>query len=131
MSEEGAYLSPDGPEPHPIGTIVHNRYRILGVVGRGGLGVVYRVADILYSAHNVYALKELSDTSPGARKQFELESRWLQELDHNSIPRVRESFDWEDRVYLVMDFVDGENLEQYLRRTGKPLPEEQALRSSV
>jgi serine/threonine protein kinase len=41
---------------------------------------------------------------------------------------VRESFEWDGRVYLVMDFVDGENLEQYLHRTNKPLPEAQALR---
>lgn len=127
MSEDGAYMPPDGVQPRAVGSVIHNRYRILAVVGRGGLGVVYRVADILYSSHNVYALKELADPSPGARKQFEWESRWLQGLDHNNIPRVRESFEWDERVYLVMDYVDGENLEQYLRRMGRPLPEERAL----
>ena len=128
MSEDGAYMTAEGAEPRPVGAVVRNRYRILRIVGRGGLGVVYRVADILYSSKNIYALKELSDPAPGARKQFELESRWLQELDHNNIPRVRESFEWDSRSYLVMDFVEGENLEQYLRRIGRPLPEEQALR---
>ncbi|HEX8732391.1 MAG TPA: protein kinase [Ktedonobacterales bacterium] len=128
MNEDGAQIQSDGAQPRAIGSIVRSRYRILGVVGRGGLGVVYRVADTLYSSNNVYALKELSDQSPGARKQFALESRWLQELDHTSIPKVRESFEWDDRVYLVMDFVEGENLEQRLRRAGRPLPEEQALR---
>ena len=127
MSEEGAY-TPDGAQPRAVGEVVRNRYRVLAVVGRGGLGVVYRVSDLLYSSHNVYALKELSDPAPGARKQFALESRWLQELDHNNIPKVRESFEWDERGYLVMDYVDGENLEQYLRRLGRPLPEEQALR---
>lgn len=128
MSEDGAYASPDAAQPRAIGEIVRNRYRVLAVVGRGGLGVVYRVSDLLYSSNNVYALKELSDPAPGARKQFALESRWLQELDHNNIPKVRESFEWDDRGYLVMDYVDGENLEQYLRRIGRPLQEEQALR---
>jgi len=128
MSDDGASMQPEGAQPRVVGSIVRNRYRILAVVGRGGLGVVYRVADILYSSNNVYALKELSDPAPGARKQFELESRWLQELDHNNIPKVRESFEWDERVYLVMDYVDGENLEQYLHRLGRPLPEEQALR---
>lgn len=127
MSEEGAYSNTDGAQPRAVGSIVNNRYRILAVVGRGGLGVVYRVADILYSSKNVYALKELADSSPGARKQFELESKWLQELNHNNIPKVRESFEWDERVYLVMDYVDGENLEQYLRRTSHPLAEDQAL----
>lgn len=128
MNEHGALMQPDGAQPRAVGSMVRSRYRILGIVGRGGLGVVYRVADTLFSSNNVYALKELSDQSSGARKQFALESRWLQELDHTSIPKVRESFEWEDRVYLVMDFVEGENLEQYLRRIGRPLPEEQALR---
>ena len=128
MNEDGALTQPDSAQPRAVGSIVRSRYRILGIVGRGGLGVVYRVADTLFSSNNVYALKELSDQSPGARKQFALESRWLQELDHTSIPKVRESFEWDDRVYLVMDFVEGENLEQYLRRVGRPLPEEQSLR---
>ncbi|HEU5344324.1 MAG TPA: protein kinase [Ktedonobacterales bacterium] len=128
MSQDAANMGSEGAQPRPIGLVIHNRYQILGVVGRGGLGVVYRVADILYSGANIFALKELSDPAPGARQQFELESRWLQALDHNNIPHVRESFEWDGRRYLVMDFVDGENLEQYLHRLGHPLPEDQALR---
>ncbi len=128
MSQDAANMATEGAQPRPVGSVVRSRYQILGVVGRGGLGVVYRVSDILYSGNNVYALKELSDPAPGARQQFELESRWLQALDHNNIPRVRESFEWDGRSYLVMDFVDGENLEQYLHRLGHPLPEDQALR---
>ncbi len=113
----------------PIGTVVHERYRITAIVGRGGLGTVYQVMDILFGKQNVYALKELIDQSPGARKQFELESQWLQSLDHNHIPKVREHFEWRQRLYLVMDFVDGENLEQKLaRQGGRPFTEEQTLR---
>jgi eukaryotic-like serine/threonine-protein kinase len=113
----------------PIGTVVHDRYRILSHVGHGGLGTVYQVADILYGKGNIYALKELIDQSLGARKQFELESQWLQSLDHNHIPKVREHFEWHQRLYLVMDFVDGENLEQKLvRLAGRPFSEEQSLR---
>ena len=112
----------------PIGMIVHSRYQISAVVGRGGLGTVYQVVDVLFSKHNVFALKELVDQSSGARKQFELESQWLQSLDHNHIPKVREHFEWQQRLYLVMDFVEGENLEQKLTRLGgRPLPERQVI----
>lgn len=112
----------------PIGTVVHQRYRITAIVGRGGLGTVYQVADVLYGRQNVYALKELIDQSQGARKQFELESQWLQSLDHNHIPKVREHFEWEQRLYLVMDYVEGENLEEKLAHAlGRPLPEQQVL----
>ena len=114
--------------PLPVGTTVHERYHILAVVGRGGLGTVYQVRDVLFGKNNVFALKELSDQSLGARKQFELESQWLQSLNHNHIPKVREHFEWDRRLYLVMDFVDGENLEQKLaRQGGRPLVEQQVV----
>jgi serine/threonine protein kinase len=117
-----------GSSALPIGTVVHQRYRILAVVGQGGLGTVYQVSDVLFGKNNIYALKELIDQSSGARKQFENESQWLQSLDHNHIPKVREHFEWERRLYLVMDFVDGENLEQKLARMGgRGLPEQQVL----
>jgi serine/threonine protein kinase len=114
--------------PLPVGATVHDRYRILEVVGRGGLGTVYKVVDLVYSSSNVYALKELADQSPGARKQFELESQWLQSLNHTNIPKFREHFEWHGRLYLVMDFVSGENLEQKLARLGgRGIPEQQSV----
>jgi serine/threonine protein kinase len=105
-------------ESLPVGKLVNKRFQILKVVGQGGLGTVYQVRDTVYGKGNVYALKELADQSRGARKQFMQEAKWLQALDHPHIPKVRESFEWENRLYLVMDFVDGENLDQKLRRLG-------------
>ena len=118
----------DARGPLSLGTVVHERYRITAVVGRGGLGTVYQGTDILFGRNNVFALKELVDQSPGARRQFEQEAQWLEALDHNHIPKVREYFEWSQRLYLVMDFVEGENLEQKLIRAGgRPLPEFQVL----
>ncbi len=112
----------------PAGTVVHERYKVASVVGRGGLGTVYYVTDVLFGRNNAYALKELIDQSRSARRQFEQESQWLQALDHNHIPKVREYFEWQQRLYLVMDFVDGENLEQKLTRAGgMPLSEQQVV----
>lgn len=112
-----------------VGTTVRQRYQILSIVGRGGLGTVYQVSDVLFGKNNIYALKELLDQSPGARKQFAYESRWLQSLDHNNIPKFREYFEWGNRLYLVMDFVDGENLEQkFTRQGGRPMREGEVLR---
>lgn len=114
--------------PLPISTIVHKRYQVETIVGRGGLGTVYSVRDILFGKQNIYALKEMADQSRSARRQFEHEAQWLQALDHNHIPKVREYFEWQSRLYLVMDFVDGENLEQKLyHQHGRPLSEEQTI----
>ncbi|MEO7003606.1 MAG: protein kinase, partial [Ktedonobacterales bacterium] len=122
-------MANEGLEPRPLGVVVRDRYRIEAVVGRGGLGTVYQVSDVIYGKRTIYALKELSDPAPGARKQFLLECQWLQALDHNHIPKVRENFEWNGRLYLVMDFVAGDNLEQALTRNGgRPLPERQVLR---
>ena len=114
--------------PLPIGAVVHERYEVEAIVGRGGLGTVYAVRDIIFGKQNIYALKEMADQSRSARRQFEHEAQWLQALDHNHIPKVREYFQWRSRLYLVMDFVDGENLEQKLySRGGRPLSEEQVI----
>lgn len=121
-------MSQAGYNPLPPGMVVHDRYRIVAAVGQGGLGTVYQVTDILFGKSNVYALKEQWDQSASARKQFSREGAWLYKLDHNNIPKVREYFEWHDRLYLVMDFVDGENLDRKLERAGgRPLPESQVL----
>ncbi|HEX6818478.1 MAG TPA: serine/threonine-protein kinase, partial [Ktedonobacterales bacterium] len=116
----------DTDEVLPLGTDVRARYRTLAIVGRGGVGTVYRVQDL--HSGGTFALKELANPTSSARKQFENEAQWLYALDHPNIPKVRAYFEWGPRVYLVMDFVEGENLEQKLARGGgRPLPEEQVL----
>lgn len=113
----------------PLGTMIRNRYNVSGIVGRGGLGTVYRVEDTLFEKKRVYAVKELVDQSRAARKQFSQEAKWLEALNHPHIPKVHEYFEWEGRAYLVMDFIEGENLEQKLsRQGGRPLTEDQVLR---
>ncbi len=115
-------------DSRPLGTVINDRYRVISAVGRGGLGTVYQVVDLLYGQNNVYALKELADQSPGARRQFELESQWLGSVSHPNIPKFREHFEWHGRLYLMMDFVAGENLEQKLGRLGgRGLPERQTV----
>lgn len=122
-------MSINRPPTLGVNTKVMERYTIVAVVGQGGLGTVYQVRDDLARTPTIFALKETFDLSEGARKQFEMEARWLEKLDHPNIPRVRQYFQWHDRLYLVMDFVAGENLEYKLIRNGqRPLPELDVLR---
>lgn len=107
-------MSMQRPPSLSLNTKVNNRYTVLSIVGHGGVGTVYKVQDDVYG--NIYALKETFDLSEGARVQFEREARWLEHIDHPHIPHVRQYFQWNNRLYLVMDFVAGENLEQKLIR---------------
>jgi hypothetical protein len=110
------------------GTLVQGRYEVVSPVGQGGLGTVYRVVDVLFGRSNVYALKEQWEQSPSARKQFAREGAWLKALNHPNIPKVLEYFEWQNRLYLVMNFVEGENLERRLATNGsRPLPEGQVV----
>ncbi len=121
-------MSQAEPNKLPPGTVVNGRYQVLAPVGHGGLGTVYQVVDTLFGRSNVFALKEQWDQSPGARKQFMREAAWLKALNHRHIPKVTEYFEWHERLYLVMEFVEGENLERKLERAGgRPLPESQVI----
>jgi len=110
----------------PAGTVLVGRYRILGLLGQGGMSRVYLAEDV--RLHVRVAVKENLQTEPEAREQFEQEARILAHLSHPNLPRVGDHFVDPDsgRQYLVMDYVKGEDLGTIVRRRG-PLPEKVAL----
>lgn len=98
------------------GTVIQNRYIVEELLGKGGFGAVYLVRDMRVRS-NVFAMKEIIDPSKRDRKRFLFEGELLKQLDHPSLPRVYRVFEneQEKRVYLLMDYVAGPNLE-YLRQ---------------
>ncbi len=96
----------------PIGTIIGDRYNVVGLLGKGGFGAVYLVRDQRVRG-NLFALKEMIDTSRQERARFSFESELLTRLDHPALPRVYRSFENEtnNRSYMLMDFIEGPNLE--------------------
>jgi serine/threonine-protein kinase len=118
------------------GTILRERYKIVELVGRGGMGATYRAEDLRLQGR-VCALKEaLPDPDVPAselkqgREQFYQEASTLARLDHPNLPKVSDYFSEGDRDYLVMDFVPGQDLKEMLTgalREGHPLPERQVL----
>ena len=108
-----------------VGQVVDNRYRIVKLLGQGGFGAVYRAWDT--RLERPCALKENLASYPEAEKQFGKEATILANLNHPNLPRVIDHFTVpEQGQYLVMDFVEGEDLQQMLDRRG-PLPEEEVL----
>jgi serine/threonine protein kinase len=109
-----------------IGQVLNNRYRITKLLGQGGFGAVYRAWDL--SLKKPCAVKQNFETSPQAHQQFEREAVILARLHHPNLPRVTDHFTIpEEAQYLVMDFVEGEDLQEILDHRGGPLPESQVL----
>jgi len=113
----------------PNGTIVQERYVIENLLGRGGFGAVYLVRD-QRTRGNLFALKEITDTSKQERERFAFECEVLKRLDHHALPRVYRVFDDEKsaRAYMLMDYIEGPNLERLrLQQPEKRFPLEKAL----
>ena len=107
--------------PLSAGQILNNRYRIVRLLGQGGFGAVYRAWDM--NLEKPCALKENLDTSSDAQRQFKHEARILSDLSHPNLPRVIDHFIIAGQgQYLVMDYVEGEDLGERLSRAGGPLP---------
>jgi serine/threonine-protein kinase len=108
------------------GTVLNNRYRIVSLLGEGGYGAVYKAWDL--NLNSSYAVKENFDTSPEATRQFEREAFLLANLRHPNLPVVHDHFIILGQgQYLVMDFIDGEDLQTTIETKG-PLRETDALR---
>ncbi len=98
-------------------TLIHNRYRIIEILGQGGMGSVYRAIDENLGVP--VALKENLFTTEEYMRQFRLEAVILANLRHPNLPRVSDHFELgEQGQYLVMDFIEGEDLRNRMDRLG-------------
>ena len=118
------------------GAVLRDRYKIIDLVGQGGMGAIYRAED-LRLAGRYCAIKEVqpeprvsSSMLAQAREQFYREASTLARLDHPNLPKVSDHFSEGDCDYLVMDFVPGRELKEIMedaRRQGKFLDEKEVL----
>ncbi len=123
----------------PVGTVVQgqqDQYEVLSTVGRGGMGVVYRVRR--RSDGSTWALKEQRPSEPlkpdeqaEHRQLFAQEAKLVLSINHPNAVRGLELFEWRGRQYFVMEFVNGETLEKRLREANAPAFEQDALRWTI
>ena len=109
------------------GTILAERYRIIGLVGRGGMGEVYRADDLKLG--QPVALKFLPEklaSEPAWIERFYAEVRHARGVSHPNVCRVYDVGEIEGRHFLSMEYVDGEDLASLLRRIGR-LPADKAI----
>jgi len=128
-SSEG-WLTSSGAIDHgrfPPGTVLEGRYRVIGVLGKGGMGEVYRADDLRLG--QPVALKFLPETlgrDPVRLAQFHGEVRTARQVSHKSVCRVYDIGEADGHLFLTMEYVDGEDLASLLRRIGR-LPEDKAI----
>lgn len=109
------------------GTVLEGRYRLERLLGAGGFARVYLAHDKTQDA--LCAIKELTDNSPENQRQFEREASLLLHLRHPRLVHVRDYFQTEaGEMFLVMDYIPGDDLEQLLGRTMRGFPEDQVVR---
>ncbi|GCE18291.1 serine/threonine-protein kinase [Dictyobacter kobayashii] len=103
--------------------MLKQRYLILGQAGRGGFGAVYKASDLEFG-NRLVAIKEMSQSTLSSKEldeavaSFKREAMLLAGLTHPNLPRIYDQFMENGRSYLVMDFIDGETLEDRLQRLG-------------
>src|SRR6266487_295400 len=114
-------------------SMLQGRYIIAGQVGRGGMGAVYAASDTRIGQRRV-AIKEMSQANldeaglRAATERFQLEARMLASMQHPNLPHIYDAFSEQGRSYLVMDYIEGQNLHQVLKAlNGQPLPVAQVL----
>lgn len=106
-------------------TVLQNRYRIIRLLGQGGMGAVYEATD--ERLDTTVALKETLFADERLRKQFEREARLLARMHHPALPRVSDHFAEGDGQFLVMQFIPGDDLSQMMARKQGPFPPDQVL----
>lgn len=110
---------------------LQGRYRVELPLGQGGMGAVYRAVDtrlnVLVAIKEMFPQPDLdASTLAQLRQQFQQEALVLARLQHPNLVRVTDFFEESGNAYLVMDFVSGHSLAQYIESWGA-IPENQAL----
>jgi hypothetical protein len=129
-ASSSGWLSSSGSIDHGLfqpGAILDSRYRIIGLLGKGGMGEVYRADDLRLGQQ--VALKFLPDAltdDPVRLAQFHNEVRTARQISHANICRVHDIGESDGHLYLSMEYVDGEDLATSLRRIGR-FPEDKAI----
>ena len=132
----------------PVGTMLcHEKYRIVRHLGSGGFGNTYEAVDMTFnepvaikelflkgtcgraadSREVSISLEENQRTFEQHRRKFRKEAQRLRKLHNPHIVHVHDLFDDCGTSYYVMDYVDGENLSERLKRTGKPVGEKEVM----
>jgi serine/threonine protein kinase len=107
-----------------IDSLLKDRYRILKKLAQSGMGTIYLAHDEVLNVH--IAIKENLYTTEGHSRQFRQEATILAKLRHPNLPRVIDHFVMPGvGEYLVMDYIEGQDLDERLESLDAPMPEDE------
>src|SRR5215211_1370368 len=128
-------IVPARPNMLKPNTVLQQRYRVMEILGVGGMSTVYKARDLRFtSVDRMCAIKEMFNVTDDDRvKQlrltnFQREAALLATLTHSAIPRIYDYFEQQGTVYLVLELIQGQDLETMLSQRGDPFPEDSIVR---
>ncbi|MFV0389061.1 MAG: protein kinase domain-containing protein [Pyrinomonadaceae bacterium] len=102
-------------------TVLQSRYRIEKLIGKGGMGEVYLASDTRLG-HSVALKRTTVGDDPIFYDAFEREARTLAQLRHPVLPKVSDHFVENNEQFLIMEYIDGEDLAKRLKTQTSPFP---------
>ncbi len=98
-----------------IGDVLDNKYRVVSLLGKGGMGYVYLAENIKLG--NKWAVKEVT-VSKNKKTGIQIESEILKRLNHRSLPRIVDLIEYKNNLYIVEDYFEGANLKEIIKTKG-------------
>ncbi|HKQ53267.1 MAG TPA: serine/threonine-protein kinase, partial [Pyrinomonadaceae bacterium] len=108
------------------GTLLQNRYRVAAQIGKGGMGEVYAATDERFQSK--VAIKRTFFDDAEMSRAFKREARLLNHLRHPALPKVTDHFEEDGGQFLVMEFMEGSDLAELMKRRKVPFPLTDVLR---
>lgn len=118
----------ESPTTPKAGQILNQRFQLLELIGRGGMGVVFRAKDLHMDGGPFIAIKLLSDelrNNADAQAALQRECRKVRMLAHDAIVRVFEFYRTDDQSFITMELLEGESLDRIMKKSpgGMPITE--------
>lgn len=116
------YLTDILERPLKVGCILKGRYKIIHFIAKGSYGMAYRAIDLI--SNQTVVVKQFRKRKKRTRKGLlEREARMLKALDHPAIPKCLDLFEEKEGSFLVMEFMEGQNVEELIFHQGEKFNE--------